>query len=188
MAALLAHSADRGATEALAGSGGLQQRFKPGTVIGATAVQLGGSFAAYAIGRATGNSRVAAIGADLFRAQMVAQAVTQAVKVSVGRTRPDGTPRSFPSGHASLSFASATVLERHLGWKAGIPAYAVASYVAVSRIGQRRHYLSDVAFGAALGIMAGRTVTIGRGDHRFAVAPTAASGGGGVSFTLLARE
>lgn len=188
MAALLAHSADRGATEALAGSGGPQQQFKPGTVIGATAVQLGGSFAAYAIGRATGNSRVAAIGADLFRAQMVAQAVTQAVKVSVGRTRPDGTPRSFPSGHASLSFASATVLEQHLGWKAAVPAYAVASYVAVSRIGQRRHYLSDVAFGAALGIMAGRTVTLGRGDHRFAVAPMAAPGGGGVSFALLDRE
>ena len=34
----------------------------------------------------------------------------------------------------------------------------------------KRHYLSDVAFGAAIGIMAGRTVTIGRGEARFAVA------------------
>jgi hypothetical protein len=45
-----------------------------------------------------------------------------------------------------------------------------------------------VAFGAALGIVAGRTVTIGRGDGRFAVAPMAAAGGGGVGFTWLGKK
>jgi membrane-associated phospholipid phosphatase len=80
------------------------------------------------------------------------------------------------------------VLQRHLGWKAGIPAYAVASYVAASRIQGQRHYFSDVAFGAAVGMVAGRTVTIGRGDARFAVSPAAAPGGAAVNFTWVGRK
>ena len=52
----------------------------------------------------------------------------------------------------------------------------------------KRHYLSDVAFGAAIGMMAGRTVTIGRGEARFAVAPAAAPGGAGVNFTWVAAS
>jgi len=87
-----------------------------------------------------------------------------------------------------VTFASATVLQRNLGWKAGIPAYAVAGYVAASRIQVRRHFLSDVTFGAALGITAGRAVTIGRGDHRFAVAPAAVPGGGGISLTWIGKN
>ena len=42
----------------------------------------------------------------------------------------------------------------------------------------------DVAFGAAVGILAGRTVTIGRGSTRLSLAPMAAPGGGGITFTL----
>jgi membrane-associated phospholipid phosphatase len=110
------------------------------------------------------------------------------VKVAVQRTRPDGTSYSFPSGHAASSFASATVLQQHFGWKAGIPAYAVASYVAASRIQDNRHYLSDVVFGATIGLVAGRTVTIGRGDAKFAVTPLAAPGGAGVGLTLVPHK
>ena len=77
---------------------------------------------------------------------------------------------------------------RDLGWKVGLPAFGVATYVAASRIQEKRHFLSDVAFGAAIGIVAGRTVTIGRGETRFAVAPMATPGGGGVSFTWLERR
>jgi membrane-associated phospholipid phosphatase len=87
-----------------------------------------------------------------------------------------------------VTFASATVLQRDLGWKVGIPAYGIATYVAASRIQENRHFLSDVAFGAAIGIIAGRTVTLGRGDGRFAVAPMAAPGGGGVSFTWVGQR
>jgi membrane-associated phospholipid phosphatase len=131
---------------------------------------------------------VAVLGADLVRAQFVSQGVTQAIKLSVGRTRPDGTSMSFPSGHSASAFATATVLQRHLGWKAGIPAYGVAAYVAASRIQAQRHYLSDVAFGAAIGIVAGRTVTIGHGNARFSVAPAAAPGGAGVNFTWVGKN
>jgi hypothetical protein len=51
-----------------------------------------------------------------------------------------------------------------------------------------RHYLSDVAFGAALGIAAGRTLTIGRGNARFGLAPMASPGGGGVAFNWMGKQ
>ncbi len=57
------------------------------------------------------------------------------------------------------------------GWKVGAPAYAVAGYVAGSRLSENKHYLSDVIFGAAVGIMVGRTVTIDLAEARFAVSP-----------------
>jgi membrane-associated phospholipid phosphatase len=85
-----------------------------------------------------------------------------------------------------VSFASATVLQQHFGWRAGAPAYALASYVALSRVQMQRHYLSDVAFGAALGIAAGRTITVGH-ERNLRVEPMAADGGGGVQFSWLGR-
>ena len=115
----------------------------------------------------------------------MSQALTAAIKVSVQRDRPDGTEYSFPSGHTSVTFASATVLQRHFGPKVGIPAYGLATFVAASRINEKRHFLSDVAFGAAIGILSGRTVTIGSGDKRFAVTPMAAPNGVGVSLNWI---
>jgi membrane-associated phospholipid phosphatase len=162
--------------------------FSAGALIGGTPLQLGAAFATYAIGRATDSPRAWSVGADLVRAQLVAQTTTVAFKYAFGRVRPDGSARSFPSGHTAVSFASATVLDRYFGWKAGVPAFALASYVAASRVETRRHYLSDVAFGAALGIAAGRTVTVGVGSARFAVAPAAAPGGGGISLTWTPRK
>jgi membrane-associated phospholipid phosphatase len=89
----------------------------------------------------------------------VAQGLTYGLKYVVRRERPDGTGYSFPSGHATVTFASATVLQRHLGWRYALPTYTLATYVAVSRLHENRHYLSDVVFGSTIGIIAGRTVT-----------------------------
>ena len=57
----------------------------------------------------------------------MAEVLTLAVKAAVRRTRPEGAGFSFPSGHATITFASATVLQQHFGWKVGVPAYAVAA-------------------------------------------------------------
>lgn len=188
MAAAMGHSGDRDLSTTMGGSNGLRATFGSGETIGGARMQAAGALAAYAVGRATKNARLAQVGGDLIRAQIVTQTLTAAVKTAVGRTRPDGTHYSFPSGHAAVTFASATVLQRNFGWKAGVPAYAVASYVAASRIQAKRHFLSDVTFGAALGIAAGRTVTIGRGDRRFALAPVAVPGGGAVSLTWIGQK
>ena len=79
-------------------------------------------------------------------------------------------------------------MQRNFGWKVGIPAYGVAAYVAGSRLQKERHHLSDVAFGAALGILAGRSVTVGRGAARMAMTPAAVAGGAGVNVTLVGRK
>jgi membrane-associated phospholipid phosphatase len=187
-AAALGHTQDRHLTGSLSGSRRLGGALEAGQTIGGARLQAGGALATYTIGRLTRSPRVSALGADLFRAQVLAQVMTGVVKLSVRRTRPDGTEFSFPSGHTSVTFASATVLQRHLGWKVGVPAYAVASYVATSRIQAKRHFLSDVAFGAALGVIAGRTITIGDSHARFAVAPVAIPGGGGISFSWMPKH
>jgi membrane-associated phospholipid phosphatase len=186
-AAFFGHAADRSLSTSMSGERALDRVLEPGNIIGGFQMQLGSALATYTIGRITHSPRVTAVGADLLRAHIVSQTVTGLVKVSAQRTRPDGTNLSFPSGHTSASFATATVLQRHFGWKVGVPAMGLATYVAAARIHEKRHFLSDVAFGAAIGLAAGRTVTIGRGDRQLAVAPLAVPGGGGVSFNLVTR-
>jgi membrane-associated phospholipid phosphatase len=185
IAARAGHAGDRDVTRAMSSAEGLGSMLGPGETIGGARTQLAAALGTYTLGRVTRNETMASIGADLISVQILTQAMTAAIKTSVGRTRPDGTHYSFPSGHASVSFATATVLQRRLGWKAGAPAYGMAAFVAAQHVQDRRHFLSDVTFGAALGIVAGRSVTIGGGPARFAVSPTPAPGGAAVSFTLL---
>jgi membrane-associated phospholipid phosphatase len=159
---------------------------KPGAILGNSYLHLGAAFGLYAAGRVSHNTRVGAFGADLVRAQILAQSTTFAIKFAADRTRPNGETRSFPSGHTSSMFATATVIQQHFGWKAGIPAFAAAAYVGASRIDANKHYLSDVAFGAALGIIAGRTVTLGTRNMKFALTPVGGPGGGvGIGLTRV---
>jgi membrane-associated phospholipid phosphatase len=180
--ALAAHAEDRDVTAILHGSALARRTAPPGAAIGNGAAQLALAFGTYAVGRASGHPRAASIGADLIRAQLLTQGITYGLKTATGRTRPDGTPRAFPSGHASATFATATVLQRRLGWKVGVPAHALASYVAASRLASNRHYPSDVVFGAALGILVGRSVTVSAGRVRLSVEPLAVPGGAGIAF------
>lgn len=186
--ATFGHTMDAEVSDAMGRSGGLDSLLKTGETVGGARTQFAAAVATYTIGRLTGNHTVSTFGADLVGAQIVTQAMTAGIKLSVGRTRPDGTQYSFPSGHSSVTFATATVVQRHFGWKAGIAAYGLATYVAASRIQDKRHFLSDVTFGAALGIVAGRAVTVGSGDARFAISPAPAPGGAAVSFTWLGTK
>jgi len=77
--------------------------------------------------------------------------VCQTVKFSVNRTRPNGADRSFPSGHTSASFSSATYIHQRYGIKKGRIAYFAAAFVGWTRIQANKHYVSDVVAGAALG-------------------------------------
>ncbi len=188
LAATSVRPLDPKVTTTMSGSADMGRMFSSGEFLGSAGVQMAAAVATQVIGKVSGDRRVGAIGADLVRAQIVTQTLTAGIKLSVRRGRPDGTQYSFPSGHASTTFATATVLQRHLGWKAGVPAYALASYVAASRVQVQRHYLSDVVLGATLGIVAGRSVTIGRGDTKFALGPSVVPGGAGVNFTLVGRR
>jgi hypothetical protein len=152
--------------------------FAPGKYFGDTPEQIALALGTYAFGRWRDQPKVAHLGMDLLQAQILTEMMVEPLKFSVGRLRPDGSDhQSFPSGHTAITFAAATVLERHLGWRKAVLAYAIASYVAVSRLHDDRHYLSDVVFGAAVGSIAGRTVVHHRADY-WAMTPAAAPGGG----------
>jgi membrane-associated phospholipid phosphatase len=186
-AALGTHTMDTSTSRRFSGETELRSTFKSGAVLGGAPLQMGAAFASYAIGRALNKPCAARVGAALFQAQLIAQGLTLALKETSRRPRPEGGGFSFPSGHTAVSFASATVLQQEFGWKVGVPAYAVASYIAASRVQMRRHYLSDVTFGAALGIVAGRTVSIGHG-RRLLVTPIATPSGAAAGFTFLGRR
>lgn len=79
--------------------------------------------------------------------------VTYALKYIVKKERPDRSDNhSFPSMHTSVSFTAASFIQRRYGWKWGIPAYVVSSYVGWSRVYGKKHDWWDVAAGAAIGI------------------------------------
>jgi Membrane-associated phospholipid phosphatase len=92
--------------------------------------------------------------------------VTQSIKSIANRQRPFaaypdditqydftvGRGRSFPSGHTSLAFASATALSlKYPQWYIVVPSYFWACSVGYSRMNLGVHYPSDVAVGAVIG-------------------------------------
>jgi hypothetical protein len=151
-----------------------------GETYGSQYLHLPVAVAWWVVAGAAGSSRHAATGRDLLRAQIAAVSWTYGIKIPVGRTRPNGDPHSFPSGHASTSFATAAVLQRHYGWKAGLPAFLAAAYTGVSRVNANQHWASDVIFGSAVGIASGHTATVRLRGASVSVAPMAVPGGGGV--------
>jgi membrane-associated phospholipid phosphatase len=96
-------------------------------------------------------------------ASIVNAGVTSALKYSVNRERPfetypdilkkakAGSP-SFPSGHTSSAFATATSLSlSYPEWYVIVPSFAYAGTIAYSRMHLGVHYPSDVAAGALIG-------------------------------------
>jgi len=152
--------------------------FAPGKYLGNTPEQVAMSVGTYAVGRMRHQPKVAHLGMDLLQAQIMSEILVEPIKFATHRLRPDHSNyQSFPSGHASVTFAAATVIERHLGWRRSVLGYSIASYVAMSRLHDNRHYLSDVVFGAAVGSIAGRTVVHHQSDY-WAMTPVAVPGGG----------
>lgn len=86
------------------------------------------------------------------------------LKYSIDRTRPykvypelqnyrDNKDASFPSGHTSFAFNTATSLVQTFPkWYVAVPAYAWATAVGYSRMHLGMHYPTDVLAGAVVGI------------------------------------
>lgn len=90
--------------------------------------------------------------------------ITQGLKYSFNRQRPYEkyagvifpykieTDASFPSGHTSTAFATATTLSLEFKkWYVVVPAYAWAAGVGYSRLYLGEHYATDVISGAVVG-------------------------------------
>jgi membrane-associated phospholipid phosphatase len=105
---------------------------------------------------------------DLVISIAFSQLVSEVLKVTVNRERPaDRYPYeifvsstthggSFPSGHTSAAFATATTLAlEYRKWYIVVPAYLWAGSVAYSRMYLGKHYPSDVLAGIVIGIGSG---------------------------------
>jgi membrane-associated phospholipid phosphatase len=153
-----------------------QRRYgRKGTVMdmmGQPQVTLGVSGLFYGAGLWLEDERARRVGKAGAEASLLAGGVALGIKWAVGRSRPyaghdsdeyrpfqgDVTSRSsFPSGHSAVAFAlGAVVADEYRDWRVDTLAYGAASAVAVSRIYQDRHWLSDIVGGAAVGIGIGK--------------------------------
>ena len=93
-------------------------------------------------------------------AELVTAGATSLLKETINRSRPDGGGKSFPSGHSSSAFSSATLANRNLNSismpeEMRIPLQIgnilLATGVGWARVEAGRHYPSDVLVGAGLG-------------------------------------
>jgi undecaprenyl-diphosphatase len=94
---------------------------------------------------------------------LIAESASGGLKVWIDRDRPplqnpDPEPlvelpvtHSFPSGHATVAFACATVLALAVP-RLRLPLFALAALIAFSRVYVGVHYPFDVLAGAALGV------------------------------------
>ncbi len=78
--------------------------------------------------------------------------VNYGLELCIKKDRPDGTGHhAFPSTHTAVAFNGSTYLMKRYGWKWGVPAYVVSSFVAWGRVHTNRHDWWDVLGGAAIG-------------------------------------
>jgi membrane-associated phospholipid phosphatase len=183
------HPEDGKINRRLLGQPTISKTFIPGKYLGNTAVVLAAAGTTYLVGRHREASHLQHLGMDIIEATILGEGTAEVAKLAIRRPRPqnpDGKQSpgySMPSGHATVTFAAATVLQQHLGYKAAIPTYLIASYVAMSRLHDNRHYASDVVMGAATGIIVGRSVTYH--GRNFWGGPVAVPGGVALMFTKI---
>lgn len=84
---------------------------------------------------------------------LMTAAVTYSLKWTINKPRPDGSDQnSFPSGHTSVTFQSASFVHKRYGFINSIPAYALAGFTAVSRLDANKHDGWDLLAGTVIGI------------------------------------
>jgi len=150
----------------------------------------GGTVTASFFGHST---RLKSTAFALAQATAVELAIVQSMKLITERERPDGSDNlSFPSGHSANAFTVAAVFSHYYGWKWGVPLYAAAGLIAVSRVEKGKHWPSDVAAGATIGLLAGRSgiltterLTGVRKLSRVTIAPILGAHCWGVSVSVL---
>lgn len=136
------------------------------------------SVASYGVGRIAHVGRLADVGLHTTEAIVVSAGITSIIKGLAGRQRPGvagiddpddfklgggfgrGGNTSFPSGHATAAFATATVvtLETHRWWPRSTwyvapVMFGGATLVGVARLYTNAHWASDVVMGAGIGTL-----------------------------------
>lgn len=136
------------------------------------------------IGRLTQHESIADIGVHGSEALFVSAVVTGGAKRVIGRLRPHAVEslrsmtfepfsardaaRSFPSGHTTLAFSLAAVLDgeiaghprfrrdRRARWLLASVLYGSAAAIGAARLAESEHWISDLAAGAGVGVLSAR--------------------------------
>lgn len=137
---------------------GALRHFGQPEVFGAVTLGLLGA------GMISGNDEVTRAGGRLAATLALAGVASTGLKYATGRPRPNESSDAdgfepfsgqdaMPSGHTTVAFAFATALadDIHRTW-ASVGLYTLATGVGWSRMNDNKHWLSDVAAGAVLGI------------------------------------
>jgi len=77
--------------------------------------------------------------------------IATAVNYTSCGERPNGGRHAFPSGHVALVTSGAAFLQDRYGWQYGLPAYALAGYVADVRVRTGHHRWRDAVGGLVVG-------------------------------------
>ena len=123
-------------------------------------------------GKVIGSPRVYGVGSRALKSGLLAGASAVILKSIIGRERPAGDnafkfhpfnfkdkTNSFPSGHTTLAFAVASSFAREIkgNWD-DVGFYSLATLTAYARMHDDRHWMSDVVFGAGIGILSARFI------------------------------
>jgi membrane-associated phospholipid phosphatase len=140
----------------------------------------GVSLGVLGVGLVTGDAGIERAGGRLVASVAISGIASQAMKHLIGRSRPNEDVGAFrfhpftslkdsagvetrgamPSGHATAAFAVATSLADDIDSPvADVVLYTLATGTAWSRINDDRHWLSDTAVGALLGITTAKLVS-----------------------------
>ena len=177
--------------------------------------------ALYAYGRVTHHQGIQDLGLHSTEAIVLASGVTGVLKGLLGRSRPfvtrDSNPHDFhfgkgflnedlsalPSGHTTVAFAAASSVTSELAhlwpghtWIVAPVMYGGATLVGIGRMYHDKHWASDIALAAGIGMFSGLKVVKYAHDHpdnyvdrmllHASIAPDG-HGGGSLAWTVPVR-
>lgn len=117
--------------------------------------------------RLSGNEKLTHVADNWMAGGIMDGLISLGLKTVVHEKRPDGSDnQGFPSGHTMTAFMMAKIVQEEMGSKWGVPAYVLASYVGMSRIGGAKHTPGEVLAGAGIGYAIGSAVSQASAHNR----------------------
>ncbi len=126
--------------------------------LGNGATLCGGALIWYYVAMERDDARGYEDSKTLLSALTVTALTTGLLKTTITDARPSGGNQDFPSGHASISMATAATLGELYGPAFGVPAYTLAGLVGLQRLDVEKHDTGAVVFGWMLGFVVGQTI------------------------------
>lgn len=122
---------------------------------GASYTHLGSAAVLYGFSLFVQSPLLHEVSLDALHALTIEIPLVMGLKEAFSTERPNGENGGFPSGHTASTFALAAVIHENFGLLPGFLGYTWGTLVALHRIDTKHHDLSDVIFGAGLGVAIG---------------------------------